>query len=57
VTAAGGYPHANHQQASEAVRSIGPSRTEGMGSTCVCAWVIESLYTASVGDPIIYHAE
>ena len=45
------------QQASEAIRTQSEDNAErkGMGSTCVCAWVIgERLYTASVGDSRLY---
>jgi PPM family protein phosphatase len=43
--------------ASQAIASHAASnnKTEGMGATCVCAWVIENkLYTAYVGDSRIY---
>ncbi len=38
-----------------AAHSAGKADEEGMGSTCVCAWIIENrLYTAHVGDSRIY---
>lgn len=45
------------QQASAAIRAQAEANPErqGMGATCVCAWVIgEHLYSASVGDSRLY---
>lgn len=45
------------QQASAAIRAQAEANPErqGMGATCVCAWVIgERLYSASVGDSRLY---
>ena len=44
-------------EASQAIaaHSAGKNEQEGMGSTCVCVWVIENkLFTAYVGDSRIY---
>jgi serine/threonine protein phosphatase PrpC len=45
------------EDASQAIaaHSAGKAEQEGMGSTCACAWVIDSqLYTAHVGDSRMY---
>jgi PPM family protein phosphatase len=45
------------QVTSEAIASRGKDNTQrlGMGTTCVCAWIIgDQLFTASVGDSRIY---